>query len=263
LESLAARAGEYGLNLNRAHVIVRVQYAVGSGQSDFVDSDTRRQHLQQRIESILSDVALPLASTGVPGADVLLLEVPTEDVLSSTVQIQTILSAAMPGLVERFGARAVVVSDACRSISDLSVVGGEVRELAELLVQQPGQPDVVAARDLTLLRLVAQSDGLSSAFDYATRLLRPLRSHDQTTGSDLAETLQAFINHDAQVKATAQVLGVHENTVRYRLRRIQEISTIDPERIMSLAAAHLAFQIQAFRHSSACDAAPSGDRVRP
>jgi DNA-binding PucR family transcriptional regulator len=48
---------------------------------------------------------------------------------------------------------------------------------------------------------------------------RPL----QTSGSALIETLAAYLEQTASLEATARVLFVHPNTVRYRLRRVSEI----------------------------------------
>ncbi len=50
--------------------------------------------------------------------------------------------------------------------------------------------------------------------------LRPLAA----AGGDLLETLIGFFDQGGSIEATARALFVHPNTVRYRLRRIQEIT---------------------------------------
>jgi DNA-binding PucR family transcriptional regulator len=40
----------------------------------------------------------------------------------------------------------------------------------------------------------------------------------------LLETLQVFFDQSRSVRKAAQHLGVHENTIRYRLARIQELT---------------------------------------
>ncbi|HEY9291372.1 MAG TPA: helix-turn-helix domain-containing protein [Microlunatus sp.] len=47
-------------------------------------------------------------------------------------------------------------------------------------------------------------------------------------GSGLLETLIVFLDNGASVEATARSLFVHANTVRYRLKRIQEVSGYSP-----------------------------------
>ena len=43
-----------------------------------------------------------------------------------------------------------------------------------------------------------------------------------------SETLIAYLDNSGSVEATARALFVHPNTVRYRLRRIAEVSGYHP-----------------------------------
>jgi len=52
------------------------------------------------------------------------------------------------------------------------------------------------------------------------------RDDDQSQG--LARTIRAFADSGLNVKQTAQKLGVHTNTVYFRLNRIQKLSGLDP-----------------------------------
>ncbi len=47
-------------------------------------------------------------------------------------------------------------------------------------------------------------------------------------GGGLLETLIMFLDHGNSVEAAARALFVHANTVRYRLRRIHEVSGYSP-----------------------------------
>jgi DNA-binding PucR family transcriptional regulator len=53
---------------------------------------------------------------------------------------------------------------------------------------------------------------------------RPLLS----TGTALVETLAAFLEQTSSLEGTARALFVHPNTVRYRLRRVAEVSGYTP-----------------------------------
>ena len=54
------------------------------------------------------------------------------------------------------------------------------------------------------------------ASGWCEEIYRPL----QSTGTALVETLSAYLEQAASLEATARVLFVHPNTVRYRLRRV-------------------------------------------
>lgn len=57
--------------------------------------------------------------------------------------------------------------------------------------------------------------------------LRKIRKYDREHNSDLLQTLEVFLNNDSNVKAAADLLHIHINTLTYRLKRIAEIGGID------------------------------------
>ncbi|MEZ0096216.1 PucR family transcriptional regulator [Streptacidiphilus sp. EB129] len=58
---------------------------------------------------------------------------------------------------------------------------------------------------------------------FADALLRPLREHDRTSRGDLEASLKAWLSHHGQWDAAAADLGVHRHTLRYRMRRVEEL----------------------------------------
>jgi DNA-binding PucR family transcriptional regulator len=62
---------------------------------------------------------------------------------------------------------------------------------------------------------------------YENRSLKLLREYDREHHANLTETLESFLACDGNVKATADLLHVHANTLTYRLKRIAEIGEID------------------------------------
>ncbi len=58
---------------------------------------------------------------------------------------------------------------------------------------------------------------------FADGLLRPLYEHDATGRGDLVASLRAWLSRHGQWDAAAADLGVHRHTLRYRMRRVEEI----------------------------------------
>ncbi|EGX56294.1 regulatory protein, partial [Streptomyces zinciresistens K42] len=58
---------------------------------------------------------------------------------------------------------------------------------------------------------------------FADGLLRALREHDATGRGDLVASLRAWLSRHGQWDAAAADLGVHRHTLRYRMRRVEEI----------------------------------------
>ncbi|OBB31624.1 PucR family transcriptional regulator [Mycolicibacterium peregrinum] len=54
-----------------------------------------------------------------------------------------------------------------------------------------------------------------------------LRAHDQANGTQYAATLRAWLEAQGDLAGAGRALGVHENTVRYRLRKMIELTQLD------------------------------------
>jgi DNA-binding PucR family transcriptional regulator len=57
--------------------------------------------------------------------------------------------------------------------------------------------------------------------------LRVLAEHDGRRNAQLLHTLEVFLRQRGHIGATAQALYVHPNTLRQRLRRIEELTGLD------------------------------------
>ncbi|MEU7106712.1 PucR family transcriptional regulator [Streptomyces sp. NPDC046215] len=72
---------------------------------------------------------------------------------------------------------------------------------------------------------------------FADGMLRALYDHDATGRGDLIASLRAWLSRHGQWDAAAADLGVHRHTLRYRMRRVEEIlgrSLDDPDVRMEL-----------------------------
>jgi purine catabolism regulator len=73
--------------------------------------------------------------------------------------------------------------------------------------------------------------GLSDVDDaraLVDRVLEPLRRYDAEHNSELVTTLDAFLRNRRSWQTTADALHVHRQTVLYRIRRIAELTDLDP-----------------------------------
>ena len=77
-------------------------------------------------------------------------------------------------------------------------------------------------------------DDLTVAADASARALIHVPTRDALMDSALRSTLQAYIDADLNVAATASALVMHPNSVRYRLRRIGQMTGRDPRKLSDL-----------------------------
>jgi hypothetical protein len=94
--------------------------------------------------------------------------------------------------------------------------------LAGLARQLPaGEPGlVVAERRLADLALRASPDLVETL---TARVLAPLAGESERSRLRLEETLHAWLRHHGSQRAIADEVGVHAQTVRYRMRRLREL----------------------------------------
>jgi hypothetical protein len=116
--------------------------------------------------------------------------------------------------------------------------GASLRRAASALrLELPGSSLLVA--DEHLARLLLTTDPVLGAELAATRLA-PLHGLPEAQRERLTDTLAAWLDRPGQVQAVAGTLGVHPQTVRYRLGRLRELfgeRLDDPEARFELALA--------------------------
>ena len=125
-------------------------------------------------------------------------------------------------LVAQFGPGPVVIGPV---VADLLGAGESAAAAVAGLRAAPAWPDAprpVLADDLLPERALS-GDELAR-----TRLVQDVYEPLLSTGTALVETLAAYLEQTSSLEATARALFVHPNTVRYRLRRVAEVTGYTP-----------------------------------
>lgn len=130
--------------------------------------------------------------------------------------------AVITGIADHFGPGQIVVGPEVGDLVDAAASARGALSGVRAANAWPSAPRPVAAEDLLPERALA-GDGHARRM-LAREIYTPLRD----AGSDLLESLIAYLDNSGSVEATARALFVHPNTVRYRLRRIAEVSGYHP-----------------------------------
>ncbi len=86
---------------------------------------------------------------------------------------------------------------------------------------------VLLYEQLGSYRLLAEISDLGAIDRFVDEWLSPLIAHDQRHRADLVRTLVSYVECRGSYDATAASLHIHRNTLKYRLRRIIEVSGRD------------------------------------
>jgi len=90
--------------------------------------------------------------------------------------------------------------------------------------------------------LIMAPKSLAEARALVGRYLGPLIEHDRTQGAALLQTLVTFLHNDGNWKATAYDLGIHRQTLVYRLKLVEQLSGIKPTTTSGIARFWIAIQ---------------------
>lgn len=203
LDGVSVQSAEYGMAPDRLYYAVRAR-PIGS---------TSTSELRQALECLPSEHRGCSAFVGVLDGDVagLVTTVPSLGTLTAIVGVGA--PRILESSVDSFRTASRLLTSAERlgltgtfELGDLSwrVAVASEPELGELLIE---------------------------------KYLAPLHRQSAQFGALLEETLQAYLSADGKLRSVADGIHIHENTLRYRLRRFEMITGY------SLASSRVAFEV--------------------
>lgn len=125
-------------------------------------------------------------------------------------------------LAEHFGDGPVVVGPLVDKLERAALSARAANSGYRAARAWPEGPRTLLSTDLLPERALAGDGHARRAL--ASEVYAPLAE----AGGDLLPTCVAFLDHGCSVEATARALFVHPNTVRYRTKRIQEVTGYNP-----------------------------------
>lgn len=78
--------------------------------------------------------------------------------------------------------------------------------------------------DLGTYQLLLSLQDPGALATFADSVLAPLDRYDRAHGTELLPSLRAFLEHNARWETAAKVLFVHRHTLRYRIRKVEELT---------------------------------------
>jgi hypothetical protein len=129
---------------------------------------------------------------------------------------------------------------------ELAAALADMRLLVDLGRREQVDGEVAAEAFVPEL-LLARSPDLAAQI--SERVLGPLEAYAERRGSGLLETLNAFLACGLDRRKTAEQLHVHPNTLDYRLRRIGDLTSLDPGNPRDLVMLELALARRKLGHN--------------
>lgn len=128
-------------------------------------------------------------------------------------------------------------ADVCRVVAEAR----QARRLAELLGAGVHLVNSAEFGSSELLLAMVPAEARRS---FRAALLTPLLAYDRDHGTELVSTLRVFLANSGSWSKAAEAMFIHVNSLRYRIRRIHELTGRDPRSLEDQAALLLALQIR-------------------
>jgi len=214
---IVAQASELGADLDRGAGVVVLRAAPRAAQTG--EWRERVLVLAQRALRALAPGSLA-ASDGNEAAEIAAI-VPAEDderLARAAAGLARELDDSLSGFHLTTGR-----SRRCADPVDLYRAGSEAR-LAVNVGEAEGR-SLLAFEDTGAYRLLlpAMSEDPAELERFYAETIQPLVSYDEQYETELVATVEAYLDNDGNVAATAKQLFTHRHTIRYRLERVRDL----------------------------------------
>ncbi len=212
-----ARLAELGLRPDRPHVIALAQ--ISSKEIDQVLGEDETRTILAAVNSA------PRRAVAVPRANCILAIFPLSAREQSAERFSRLLAETLQK--SSHAPLRVGMSGVATQLGDFNRRYREARDALFVATLIPDPPTVLDYSDLgvwSLLLRIEDEAELRRMVDY---YLTPLINHDREQQTAWVATLEAFLNQNGNLRATARVLNLHRNTITYQLEHISKLIGLD------------------------------------
>jgi DNA-binding PucR family transcriptional regulator/putative methionine-R-sulfoxide reductase with GAF domain len=196
-----------------------------------------------RLDAVLGDLVrrqVPGALTVVRSASavVLVAEETAPDLAAVERLAELLLAAATPVL--RPATASIGIGNLAKSVAELARSHVEARQALRLSRRAGALSRVTSYRSLGAFRLLLEVQSPEALRGFVSEVLGPLLKYAESRETPLLETLEALAAARWVRRAAARALGIHINSMTYRIERIQALTGLaldDPETRVAVAIA--------------------------
>jgi sugar diacid utilization regulator/GAF domain-containing protein len=198
---------------------------------------------QDRLDAALSGLVrsrLPDALTLVRSASAVFL-VPDE-IAADLAAIEKLAAQILAGAAQvmKPGSASVGIGNLANSVGELARSHLEARQALRLTRRAGGRGRVASYRSLGAFRLLLEVQSPEALRRFVDELLGTLLRYAQSRDTPLLETLEALSSARWIRRAAARNLGIHINSMTYRVERIESLTGLqldDPETRVAISIA--------------------------
>ncbi|HLI58685.1 MAG TPA: PucR family transcriptional regulator [Solirubrobacteraceae bacterium] len=139
---------------------------------------------------------------------------------------------------------AIGVGALADDISSLHPSLVQARHARRVAARRSAGARIVSSREIDTSGLLLDLHDRELRAAFASAVLGPLERHDERHGTDLLSTVARFLDSGGRWEPTARELGVHVNTLRNRLARVESLTGRDLASTEDRVDLHLALRVR-------------------
>jgi purine catabolism regulator len=228
-EEIARRLAFFGLEPQSPHLIVLVDIDVQEGEEAAERGDAAAQDVKERLHWSVDEFMARHDLLGISASrsdSVVVLVQPgkmdAKEIIRLAGELQAVIAEMLPEISVSVG-----IGRPHRQLIDLRQSYYEA-SYAIKIRKLKGEPRVIASFDDlgSYGLLLGLQDTLSLEVFYDS-VLGKLQDYDEQNSSDLVKSLACFLEANGHWGDAAEKLYVHRHTLRYRMKRVEEITGRD------------------------------------
>lgn len=123
----------------------------------------------------------------------------------------------------------------------------EATQALDVGTKLEGAGDIYHVDNLGVGKLLAEIKGESQQEFMEKTIYSTKNNKEKKINETLLETLKAFFDNNLSISRTAQTIYVHRNTLLYRLRRVKEITGLDPKKFDDAIQLRMALKMRVYQ----------------
>lgn len=123
----------------------------------------------------------------------------------------------------------------------------EATQALDVGTKLEGAGDIYHVGNLGVGKLLAEIKRESQKEFMEKTIYSTKNNKEKKINETLLETLKAFFDNNLSISKTAQVIYVHRNTLLYRLRRVKEITGLDPKKFDDAVQLRIALKMMTYQ----------------
>jgi purine catabolism regulator len=245
----------YKWDVTKPQVLFAIQLVTSMGYGVSHPSIDSKIHYLKRIEKVIQGVMVT-HSTHPRGSylvahlgdvNVMLLVPASSSPIATKEEAVKLAKVLLPQLQGVMDDQALTVkigiSRICYDLFGFPTAFHEALEAIQMTVELDSSGLIAHYDDLGVSRLLMRIDDAAEMERFCDEYLGKLIEYDLAHSTELLTTLRIVIETDGHLREAAQKLFIHYNTLRYRLKKIKEISGLEFKSWREIAQIVLAVEI--------------------